>query len=220
MLRHSLLLAATAAVPLAAQAPRPMTFLDVQNMRQANGQDLSPDGRQMLYTLSTPDWQNARRQSDIYLVSLDRGLASTRQLTFTKDKNETGAKWSRDGSFIAFLSDRDATAGAGAGAAAAGGGRGGAGGAGGRNQLFVLRLDGGEAKRVTDAREGVSNFQFSKDGKTVVYTSGRAGDEAIYTINVAELWGDPHVTQLRASYHRHGQLAVFARRPEDLLRLA
>ena len=69
MLRHSLLLAATAAVPLAAQAPRPMTFLDVQNMRQANGQDLSPDGRQMLYTLSTPDWQNARRQSDIYLVS-------------------------------------------------------------------------------------------------------------------------------------------------------
>ena len=194
MLRYSVLLAAAAAVPIAAQAPRPMTFLDVQNMRQANGQDVSPDGRQMLYTLSTPDWQAARRQSDIYLVSLDRGLSSTRQLTFTKDKNESSAKWSHDGSFIAFLSDRDATAGAGAGAAAAGGGRGGAGG--GRNQIFVLRLDGGEAKRITDAREGISNFQFSKDGKTIVYTSGRAGDEAIYTLNVADIWGDPHATQL------------------------
>ena len=81
----------------------------------------------MLYTLSTPDWQNARRQTDIYLVSLDRGLPSTRQLTFTKDKNETSPKWSRDGSFIAFLSDRDAAAGAAAGGAVArrcaGGGR-------------------------------------------------------------------------------------------------
>ena len=55
--------------------PRPMTFLDVQNMRQANGQDVSPDGRQMLYTLSTPDWQTARRQSDIYLVSTRPRLA-------------------------------------------------------------------------------------------------------------------------------------------------
>ncbi|HEY4306078.1 MAG TPA: prolyl oligopeptidase family serine peptidase [Gemmatimonadaceae bacterium] len=198
MLRQSLLLVAAAAIPIAAQAPRPMTFLDVQNMRQANGQDLSPDGRQMLYTLSTPDWQNARRQSDIYLVSLDRGLSSTRQLTFTKDKNESNAKWSHDGSFIAFLSDRDAAAGAAAGGAAGGrgGAGGGAGGGGARNQLFVLRLDGGEAKRVTDAREGVSNFQFSKDGKTVVYTSGRAGDEVIYTMNVADMWGDPHATQL------------------------
>lgn len=185
--RHTLVVAVLAAGSLGAQSPRPMTFLDAQNMRQVSGQDLSPDGRQMLYVLSTPDWQNARRQSDIYLVSTDRGLPSTRQLTFTKDKNETNAKWSHDGTFIAFLSDRDAPAAAPA--AAGGGGRGGAGG-GARNQIFVLRLDGGEAKRVTDAREGVSNYQFSKDGKSIVYTSGRAGDEQIFTLNVADLWGD------------------------------
>src|SRR5262245_31490918 len=137
-------------------------------MRQAAGNELSPDGRMMLYTLSTPDWNAARRQSDVYLVSLDRGLQSTRQLTFTKDKNETNAKWSTDGGFIAFVSDRDATGAAPAGAGegrggggGGGGGRGGAGGGGGgRNQLFVMRLDGGEAKRVTDTREGVSTYTF------------------------------------------------------------
>src|SRR4051812_11604740 len=189
MIRQSLLLAAVAALPLGAQQQRPMTFLDVQNMRQVSGQDLSPDGRQMLYALSTPDWANARRQSDIYVVSTDRGLPSTRQLTFTKDKNETGARWSRDGSFIAFLSDRDATTAPAAGGAAGGrGGAGGAGGGGARNQIFVLRMDGGEAKRITDAREGVSNFQFSKDGKTIVYTSGRSGDEQIYSLNLADIW--------------------------------
>lgn len=190
MLRRTLLFAVASALPLSAQSRRPMTFLDVQNMRQASGQDLSPDGRWMLYTLSTPDWQNSRRQSDIYLVSTERGLSSTRQLTFTKDKNETGARWSRDGSFIAFLSDRDAAAGA-------AGGRGGAGGGGSRNQIFVIRLDGGEAKRISDAREGVSNFQFTKDGKSIVYTSGRSGEEVIYSINIAEIWGDAqHATPL------------------------
>jgi len=186
------------ATALGAQTQRPMTFLDAQNMRQASGQDISPNGRMMLYTLSTPDWNQARRQSDIYLVSVDQGLSSTRQITFTKDKNETSPRWSHDGTFIAFLSDRDAPAPAAGGAAAGGGGgRGGAGGGGARNQLFVLRLDGGEAKRVTDVREGVSNFQFTKDGKQVVYTTGRAGDEQLYALNVADLWNDaPRAAQL------------------------
>ncbi len=188
MLRHSLIVAAVVAAPLGAQTQRPMTFLDVQNMRRTASQDLSPDGRQMLYTLTTPDWNTVKSNSDIYLVSTDRGLSTTRQLTFTKDKNETNAKWSHDGTFIAFLSDRDAAApAAAAGRGGAGGGRGGAEG-GARNQLFVMRLDGGEAKRVTDAREGVSNYQFSKDGKSIIYTSGRTGDEQVYAINVNDLW--------------------------------
>jgi len=173
-----------------AGAQRPLTFIDEQNMRQASGSALSPDGRMMLYTLSTPDWMQARRQSDLYLVSVERGLSSTRQLTFTKDKNETNPKWSRDGSFIAFLSDRDATgaAPAGAPAAPAAGGRGGGGAGGGRNQLFVMRLDGGEAKRVTDAREGVSQYSFTKDGKSIVFASGRSDNEQLYTLPIADLW--------------------------------
>lgn len=180
--------AGVVASPLAAQ--RPMTFLDVQNMRQVAGQDVSPDGKSMLYSLSTPDWSAARRQSDIYLVSFAGGLQTTRQLTFTKDKNETSPKWSRDGAFIAFLSDRDATTGT---AASAAGGRGGgagapaAGGAATRNQIFIMRIDGGEARRITDAREGVANFFFAKDGKSIVYTSGRAGDEQIYSLPVASI---------------------------------
>src|SRR5438067_2373034 len=109
VIRHSLFFAVFGAAAVSAQSPRPMTFLDAQNMRQVAGNDLSGDGKLMLYALSTPDWNQVRRQSDIYLVSTDKGLPSTRQLTFTKDKNETSPKWSRDGSYIAFLSDRDAT---------------------------------------------------------------------------------------------------------------
>ena len=46
-------------------APRPMTFLDMQQMRNAGAPTPSPDGRWMLYTVSTPDWQkpDGRRTS-------------------------------------------------------------------------------------------------------------------------------------------------------------
>ena len=110
-----LLILAGSAVPgsISAQTPaettlRPMTFLDMQLMRQAGSATPSPDGHWMLYTVSMPDWQEARRQTDIYLVSMQEGVRSTRQMTFTTEKNETSPAWSRDGRFFLFLSNRDA----------------------------------------------------------------------------------------------------------------
>src|SRR3972149_5650163 len=72
VLRWSLVLLAT---PLAAQqTKRPMTFLDVQEMRTATPPAVSLDGRWGLYSVSTPDWRADRRQSDLYLVSMSGGV--------------------------------------------------------------------------------------------------------------------------------------------------
>ena len=128
-----------------AQVPatrRPMTFLDMQLTNQASAPVPSPDGKWALYTISFPDWKEARRQSDIHLVSMDQGVSSTRRLTFTKEKNETGPRWSRDGSFFAFLSNRDAPNN------------------GTQNQIYFMRVDGGEAWKVTDAARGRHRLQF------------------------------------------------------------
>src|SRR6185295_16891892 len=66
--------AASLGSALAAQTPadgkRPMTFLDQQNMRQVGSPTPSPDKKWMLYTISVPDWKEARRQTDIYVVSM------------------------------------------------------------------------------------------------------------------------------------------------------
>ena len=179
---------ATLSAMAGAQGKRPMTWLDAQQMRQAGGNALSPDGRSMLYTVSFPDWKEARSQSDIFIVSTERGASSTRQLTYTKEKNEIGPQWARDGSFFVFLSDRDAPTGG----AAAGAGAGGS-----RNQLYLMHPDGGEARKISDARDGVANFAFSKDGRWLVYASGRTNEQQLYAMPAADLAkGDaPKATQ-------------------------
>src|SRR5438477_5366361 len=123
MTRFRFLVAATliptiamAQASVSAVARRPITFLDRQYQRDVGSPTPSADGKWLLYTLSTPDWNQAKRQTDIYLVSVNDGLSSTRQMTFTKDRNETSPRWSRDGKFFVFLSNRDAAS-----ASAAGG---------------------------------------------------------------------------------------------------
>ena len=170
VLSLSVALAIAAASQLSAQDKRPMTFLDMRLMKDVGAPAPSPDRQWMLYTVSTPDWKEAKTQQDIYLVSLQQGLPSTRQMTFTREKNETSPRWSKDGRFFAFLSNRDAPENAAT-----------------RNQLYMMRPDGGEARRITDAKESVTDFAFSPDGKSIVYRSGKAGEEQLYRITVEEI---------------------------------
>ena len=160
----ALLAAPIAPVPLAAQQ-RPLTFMDVQEMKRAGAWTPSPDGAWMLYTVTTPDWEAAESQTDIHLVSLREGVPSARRLTFTEDKNETSPTWAPDGSFFLFASNRD----------------------GDRNQLYMMRHDGGEARKITDVAQGVSGFDFSPDGSWLVYRSGESGQEQLHRMAVADL---------------------------------
>ncbi len=154
---------------LSAQAPSPtkraMQFLDVQLMRNVGAATASPDGRWVLYTMSFPDWKEARRQTDIFIVSTTTGVSSNRQLTYTKEKNETQPRWSPSGLFFVFASNRDAPASAS-----------------GQNQLYMMQPDGGEARRITDAANGVSTFAFDFDGKWLVYRSGKSDEEQLYAL--------------------------------------
>jgi dipeptidyl aminopeptidase/acylaminoacyl peptidase len=138
-------------------ARRAMTFTDIVQMRSVGAYALSPDGRWMVYVLSVPDWKAGKNFTDLFLVSTAGG--ASRQMTFTKDKNETQPAWARDGSFFAFLSDRE-----------------------GRNQIYFLRPDGGEARRVTDEKEGVVSFGFSRDGKWLAYLAGREGERQLWLL--------------------------------------
>ncbi len=147
---------------------RTFTFMDVQELKRAGSWVPRSDGALMLYTVTTPDWVEASSQSDIHIVSLADGVSSSRRLTFTDSKNETQPTWAPDGSFFVFLSNRDSEASEG-------------------NQLYMMRHDGGEAQKITEAQEGVSGFDFSPDGRWVVYRSGESGQEQLFGTLVADL---------------------------------
>ena len=157
-------LALPADAPLAAQE-RPFTFMDVQEMKRAGSWTPSPDGAWMLYTVTTPDWEAAESQTDIHLVSLSEGVPSDRRLTYTEDKDERSPTWAPDGSFFLFASNRD----------------------GDDTQLYMMRHDGGEARKITDADDGVSGFAFSPDGSWLVYRSGENGREQLYRLPADDL---------------------------------
>jgi len=160
----------TPAVSAQAPAPRPMTFLDMQQMRNAGSPTPSRDGKWMLYTVSSPSWQDAERQTDLYLVSIDQGVSSTKQLTFTTSKNETSPQWAPDGSMFFFLSNREAPASAAS-----------------QSQLYMMRADGGEARRITDAKDGVTDYAIAPAGtggtsSGIVYRSGKTDARQLYRL--------------------------------------
>jgi dipeptidyl aminopeptidase/acylaminoacyl peptidase len=140
----------------AEEQKRAMTFLDVIQMRSLGDADISPDGKWFIYTIYVPDWEKSKWVSDIYITPLSGG--KTKQMTFTKDKNENSTKWYKDSSFFAFLSNRSED----------------------KDQIYFMRPDGGEAWQVTDDKDGVDGFQWSRDWKYLAYTAGKTEERQIW----------------------------------------
>ena len=149
-----------------AQTRRGVTPEDYFAFEFISDPNISPDGKLVAYVVTKIDRAQNRRNSSIWMVATD-GSRAPWQFT-TSPQSSNSPRWSPDGKSIAFLSSRpDAnTSAASAGAAAEQP----------RNQIYVLSMDGGEAKRVTNLKNGVSVFRWSPDGSRLVVVS-RIGPE-------------------------------------------
>ena len=154
------------------QGLRPMSFLDMRLMRTVETPTPSPDGKWLLYTLSTPDWKEAKSQTDIYLVSMAQGVASTRQMSYSKNRNESLPRWARDGRAFFFLSNREAPESTPS-----------------LNQIYLMRPDGGEPQRITDTKEGVRDYALGRDGRWLTYRTGKDGEEQLYRLAISGIEG-------------------------------
>ncbi len=167
MLRFSLslVLALLLSGPTANSQPkRPMSFMDVLSMRSVGSGSISPDGQYFLHTLSTLHWEKGKRFTDVWFVNVERGVGSARAMTSTPDRSETDPQWLMDSRRFLFLSDRES----GEGKAVV--------------QLFVMPIDGGEARRITDVKEGVVSPRVSRNGRWVGYLSGKDGERSLWML--------------------------------------
>ena len=138
-----LMLGATAGVRT--QSPRPMSIVDLLNVPRLSDPQLSPGGKDVVYTRADADWKVGRRVSHIWRSPIDGGQPV--QLTSGAD-GESGPRWSPDGRTIAFTAKRGDDEFA---------------------QIYLLPLDGGEARQLTKHASGVSELTWSPDGTALYF---------------------------------------------------
>jgi dipeptidyl aminopeptidase/acylaminoacyl peptidase len=114
---------------------------------------ISPDGKSVVYVVTTIDRERNRRWSSLWIIPID-GTDAARRLT--KADNARSPRWSPDGRKLAFISSRLTSEGSAQSSIP---------------QVYVLSMEGREADRLSSLPAGVEEFQWSPDGNELVCVS-------------------------------------------------
>ena len=165
-MKRLLMLLTIAIIATTAQAQkRAFTIEDLYKIKGISGIQISPDGRSIVYAITTSDLARAKRATHIWIAGVDG--KNPRQLTFDP-KGENTPQFSPDGKWISFISSRS-----------------------GAPNLYLMPTAGGEATRLTNVSTGVSDPLWSPDGRYIAISSDVypecGGDDACNS-KVAERW--------------------------------
>jgi dipeptidyl aminopeptidase/acylaminoacyl peptidase len=145
--------------------PRAFALEDLYRIKNLSDLHVSPDGRTLLYVVTTSDLSRAKRNSRIWMMDIDG--RNPRQLT-TGEASEYSPTFSPDGKQILFISSKDGSA-----------------------NFYLMYASGGEARKVTNISTGVSDPVWSPDGKWIAFSSDVYpecnGDDACNK-KIAERW--------------------------------
>jgi dipeptidyl aminopeptidase/acylaminoacyl peptidase len=145
---------------------RAMTVDDMLNMVGVSGPEISPDGKWVIFSRSELNWKENKRPSRLWIVPAGGGEA----FQFTSGDSDSQPQWSPDSSRIAFIRSGKEPQ---------------------DRQVYIIRVNGGEAAKLTDHKDGVSSFRWGPDGKQVIFLANdlksdadkkkeKDGDDAIF----------------------------------------
>jgi dipeptidyl aminopeptidase/acylaminoacyl peptidase len=133
-------------VPVAVSAPqsaptqRAITIDDLFQIREVSDPQITSDGQAVAYTVKSYSLRDDRTEERIWMVPTSGGEPT--QMT-SEGVSSSHPRWSPDGKFLAFLSERNE----------------------GKTQVWLLSRGGGEAQRLTDTPQDVDNFVWSPDSR-------------------------------------------------------
>lgn len=145
-MKATLLLFISASLPLAADAPTLWTPEFSMNVQTIGEVVPSPDGAWSAWTQIKPlaDRDHSAQVSQIWIAG-----PHGRRFELTRgEKGATAPEWSPDGRYVYFLSGRS-----------------------GKNNVFRVLIEGGEAEQITDTKGEVGAFHVSPDGASVAFTA-------------------------------------------------
>lgn len=116
---------------------------DVYRLKSVSDPQISPDGKWIAYTVSSPDSAKDKYDSDIWMISWDG--KETIQLT-SSPESESAPRWSPDGKYLTFLSSRYESK---------------------ASQIWKMDRRGGEALKLTTLKVGIDEYEWSPDSKKI-----------------------------------------------------
>jgi dipeptidyl aminopeptidase/acylaminoacyl peptidase len=125
-------------VVVAVASTHPFSVHDMLAMQRIGDPQLSPDGKRIVFTLRSTDFEANRGRTDLWMIGVNGKGA--RQLT-SHEAGESNPRWAPDGRSVWFVSSRS-----------------------GSSQLWRIAVDGGEARQVTELPLDVTSFAVSRDG--------------------------------------------------------
>jgi dipeptidyl aminopeptidase/acylaminoacyl peptidase len=131
----------------AAADKRPMQVDDLFKFKRVADPQISPDGTRVVYQVTSVDLDANKSSTALWVAAVDR-KTPPKPLTSPAGKSDKHPRWSPDGKRILFESNRS-----------------------GSSQLWVIDLDGGEARQLTEISTGANNAVWSPDGKRVAFVS-------------------------------------------------
>lgn len=118
---------------------------DFYRIKPLSNISISPDGKQISFSVVEYNLKEAKKSTSLWISDLEG--KNIFQLTYG-EKNDNEGVFSPDGKSLLFLSDRNE-----------------------KDGIYLISLQGGEAKNILDFSPGISNIKWAPDGKGIYFIS-------------------------------------------------
>lgn len=148
-----MLVSVIAVVSAQEEERRPMTTDDGLNIVRVGNPLMSPDGRWVFFSQTKANWKEKRAKSTYYMIPADSGEA----YQYIGKAGGNSFQFSPDGKYLSFkrpVGEKDK-----------------------KQQIFIMRTQGGEATQLTKHKTSIGSYKWSKNSCKIFFVANKPRTE-------------------------------------------